>query len=190
MYEALRQAGINYQGLPASFENTGQKVRTTAAVLDGRLGNCLDLSVTYAACLEQAGLHPLIWLTRDHAFAGFLVEEERLGSAASTEANLLISMVESGKAVPVELTRIGPGAQSADFTAAVQLGVSPLPHERRTSCRASSTYTWRTAPASDRCPRRTRPTRRPTRLPLRRRPRSARSTCRPGLRRTKLREHR
>ncbi len=64
VYEALRQVGINYQGLPASFENTGQKVRTTAAVLDGRLGNCLDLSVTYAACLEQAGLHPLIWLTR------------------------------------------------------------------------------------------------------------------------------
>ncbi|MCU1658545.1 MAG: helicase, partial [Pseudonocardiales bacterium] len=123
VYEALRQLGIHYQGLPASFENTGQKVRTTAAVLDGLLGNCLDLSVTYAACLEAAGLHPLIWLTSTHAFAGFLVEEERLGAAAVTEANLLISMVESGKAVPVELTRIGPGAQTADFTTAVQAGL-------------------------------------------------------------------
>ncbi|MEU8209408.1 DUF4011 domain-containing protein [Micromonospora sp. NPDC049044] len=123
VYEALRQLEITYQTLPASFENTGQKVRTTAAVLDGRLGNCLDLSVAYAACLEAAGLHPLIFVSAGHAFGGFLLEEERLGSAAVTETNLLISMVDSGRAVPVELTRIGPGAQSATFTEAVRVGL-------------------------------------------------------------------
>ncbi|SNS94631.1 Part of AAA domain-containing protein [Asanoa hainanensis] len=123
VYEALRGIGIHYQGLPASFENTGQKVRTTAGVLDGRLGNCVDLSVTYAACLEQAGLRPLIWLTRGHAFAGFHLDEDRLDSTVVTEGNLLVSMVESGKAVPVELTGIGPGAESFDFGAAVEAGV-------------------------------------------------------------------
>ncbi|MEU4399633.1 DUF4011 domain-containing protein [Micromonospora orduensis] len=123
VYEALRQLEITYQTLPASFENTGQKVRTTAAVLDGRLGNCLDLAVTYAACLEGAGLHPLIFISEGHAFGGFLLEEERLGSAAVTERNLLISMVDSGRAVPVELTRIGPGARSATFTEAVRVGL-------------------------------------------------------------------
>ncbi|WP_203718370.1 DUF4011 domain-containing protein [Asanoa siamensis] len=124
VYEALRHAGIYYQGLPASFEQTGQKVRTTAAVLDGRLANCVDLSVTYAACLEQAGLRPLIWLTRGHAFAGFHLDEDRLSSTVVTEANLLISMVESGRAVPVELTGIGPGVESADFSAAVETGLT------------------------------------------------------------------
>ncbi|GGO31802.1 DUF4011 domain-containing protein [Micromonospora parathelypteridis] len=123
VYEALRQLEITYQTLPASFENTGQKVRTTAAVLDGRLGNCIDLSVTYAACLEAAGLHPLVFISEGHAFGGFLLEDERLGSAALTESNLLISMVDSGRAVPVELTRIGPGAQSATFTEAVRVGL-------------------------------------------------------------------
>ncbi|MEV1288777.1 DUF4011 domain-containing protein [Micromonospora sp. NPDC049679] len=123
IYEALRQLDITYQVLPASFEQTGQKLRTTAAVLDGRLGNCLDLSVTYAACLEAAGLHPLVFLTEGHAFGGFLLEEERLSSAAVTETNLLISLVESGRAVPVELTRIGPGTQTATFTEAVQAGL-------------------------------------------------------------------
>ncbi|RKN47727.1 DUF4011 domain-containing protein [Micromonospora endolithica] len=123
VYEALRRLGITYQTLPASFENTGQKVRTTAAVLDGRLGNCLDLSVTYAACLEAAGLHPLVFVGEGHAFGGFLLEAERLGSAALTESNLLVSMVDSGRAVPVELTRIGPGAQTATFTEAVRVGL-------------------------------------------------------------------
>jgi hypothetical protein len=71
VYEALRQIGLDYQELPPSFEITGQKVRTTTAVLQGRAGNCVDLAVTYAACLEAAGLHPLIWLTATHAFGGF-----------------------------------------------------------------------------------------------------------------------
>ncbi|MGV9805304.1 DUF4011 domain-containing protein [Micromonospora chersina] len=131
VYEALRQLEIIYQTLPASFENSGQKVRTTAAVLDGRLGNCLDLSVTYAACLEAAGLHPLIFISEGHAFGGFLLEEERLGAAAVTETNLLISMVDSGRAVPVELTRIGPGAQSATFTEAVRVGLGHFRGEGR-----------------------------------------------------------
>ncbi|HEY0699805.1 MAG TPA: DUF4011 domain-containing protein, partial [Micromonospora sp.] len=134
VYEALRQLELNYQSLPASFERTGQKVRTTAAVLDGGMGNCLDLSVTYAACLEAAGLHPLIWLATDHAFAGFLLEEERLGASTVTEANLLISMVESGRAVPVELTRIGPGAGGADFTTAVQAAMAHFRTVGHTPC--------------------------------------------------------
>lgn len=152
VYEALRQLEITYQTLPASFENSGQKVRTTAAVLDGRLGNCVDLSVTYAACLEAAGLHPLIFISEGHAFGGFLLEEERLGSAAVTETNLLISMVDSGRAVPVELTRIGPGAQSATFTEAVRVGLGHF-RGRVTACRASSTSTWLTVPGSGHCRR-------------------------------------
>ncbi|MGC9665903.1 DUF4011 domain-containing protein [Planosporangium sp. 12N6] len=124
VYEALRQLDIHYQSPPASFEHTGQKVRSTAAVLDGRMGNCLDLSVTYAACLEAAGLRPLIWLTTDHAFAGLLMADERLGDTAVTDTAALVSLVESGRAVPVELTGIGPGAASADFTAAVEAGLA------------------------------------------------------------------
>jgi hypothetical protein len=124
IYEALRRHGINYQALPASFEHTGQKVRTTSAVLSARLGNCLDLSVTYAACLEAAGLHPLIWLTRSHAFAGFLMTPQRLSAAAVTNNNRIIALIESGLAVPVELTTIGPGPQSADFAMAVQSAVT------------------------------------------------------------------
>ncbi|GAA1614333.1 DUF4011 domain-containing protein [Actinoplanes couchii] len=123
IYEALRQSGIHYRQSAASFEKSGQKIRTTAAVLEGRLGNCVDLSVTYAACLEQAGLRPLIWLLDGHAIAGFLTVEGHLPTAVITEANLLISMVESGRAVPVELTAVGPGTNSLDFPAAVQAGL-------------------------------------------------------------------
>ncbi|UOT04493.1 DUF4011 domain-containing protein [Rhodococcus opacus] len=102
VYESLRSRGIRYINPPASFERTGQKVRTTAQVLDEQFGTCIDLAVTYAACLEATGLHPLIFLTTEHAFAGFLREDKKLTHASVTEQNALVNLVESGIAVPVE----------------------------------------------------------------------------------------
>ncbi|MEY8040028.1 DUF4011 domain-containing protein [Saccharopolyspora cebuensis] len=126
VYEALRERAITYVGLPASFEDTGQKVRTTAAVLGDRIGNCIDLSVTYAACLEAAGLHPLIWMVRGHAFAGFFLNEERLAETVSSDPAQMINVVESSKAIAVELTAIGPGADSVGFAEAAKLGRAHL----------------------------------------------------------------
>ena len=102
VYEALRRRGIRYAGPPASFEQAGQKVRTTAQVLDQRLGTCVDLVVTYAACLEQAGLHPLLWLVEGHALAGYLRDGGTLGQTVVTEPNMMINLAESGQMVPVE----------------------------------------------------------------------------------------
>ncbi|MBY6414295.1 DUF3320 domain-containing protein [Rhodococcus sp. BP-252] len=102
IYEALRHQQIRYIDPPASFEDTGQKIRTTAQVLDERFGTCIDLAVTYAACLEAVGLRPVLWLTDGHAFAGFLRDESQLAHSTITEPNALINVVESGRVVPVE----------------------------------------------------------------------------------------
>jgi len=125
LYEALRARHIVY-ATSASFEDSGQKVRTTAEVLRDRLGNCIDLSVTFAACLEAAGLHPLIWMIEGHAFAGFFISEERLAQIVSTDPAHMINLVESGRAVAVELTAIGPGSGSAGFAEAALLGKTAL----------------------------------------------------------------
>ncbi|WP_037138715.1 DUF3320 domain-containing protein [Rhodococcoides fascians] len=102
IYESLRHQQIRYIDPPASFENTGQKIRTTAQVLDERFGTCIDLAVTYAACLEAVGIRPVIWLINGHAFAGFMREENQLAHSTITESNALINLVESGRVVPVE----------------------------------------------------------------------------------------
>ncbi|WP_229719161.1 DUF4011 domain-containing protein [Nocardia jinanensis] len=102
IYEALRTRQIRYINPPASFEDTGQKIRTTAQVLEQRFGTCIDLSVTYAACLEAAGLRPLVWLVEGHAFGGFLRNEVNLAHPSLTEQNALVNLIESGIAVPVE----------------------------------------------------------------------------------------
>lgn len=126
LYAALRDLKITYVELPPSFEDTGQKIRTTGSVLRDRLGNCIDLSVTYAACVEAAGLHPLIWFIGGHAFAGFFLNDDRLPEIVSLDPAQMINVVEADKAVAVELTRIGPGAESAGFAEATRLARGQL----------------------------------------------------------------
>lgn len=121
VYEALRRRTIRYIDPPASFEETGQKVRTSSQVLRERLGTCVDLTVTYVAALEQAGLHPLVWLIDGHAFAGYLSDATTLGQTVLTEPNAMINLVESGRAVPVEAAFYKEDEQGL-FAAAVAIG--------------------------------------------------------------------
>ncbi|MEK8226457.1 hypothetical protein NKG05_10855 [Oerskovia sp. M15] len=51
-------------------------------MLDERWGTCLDLACTYAAALEQAGVHPILAMVEGHAFAGFLTEDSQLPTIA------------------------------------------------------------------------------------------------------------
>ncbi|WP_067804336.1 DUF4011 domain-containing protein [Nocardia beijingensis] len=120
IYETLRAQRIRYITPPASFEATGQKIRSTAQVLEQRFGTCIDLSVTYAACLEAAGLRPLVWLLDDHAFAGFLSKETSLSHPSLTEQNALVNLVESGVAVPVEAVYYDESANGSFKNAVAQ----------------------------------------------------------------------
>ncbi|WP_082487021.1 DUF3320 domain-containing protein [Methylobacterium sp. Leaf89] len=66
---------------PARFEQAGQTVRGPGEVIEDRVGTCLDLSLLYAACLEQAGLNPVLVLTVGHAFVGVWLQDEGFASA-------------------------------------------------------------------------------------------------------------
>jgi len=126
IYESIHALGVTYISPPASFERTGQKVRTTEQVLAERFGTCIDLAVLYSACLEASGLSPVIFITRNHAFSGFYAGETYGERATIEQVNTLTNLVESGIVVPVELTGIGPGRASLDFAAASKTAVAYL----------------------------------------------------------------
>ncbi|MBX3215710.1 MAG: DUF3320 domain-containing protein [Labilithrix sp.] len=77
LYDTLQSFGVSYVGVPASFEAVGQKVRLAETVLRESLGNCLDITVLVASCLEQMGLSPLIVIQNGHAFPGVWLIDER-----------------------------------------------------------------------------------------------------------------
>ncbi len=75
IFHAIREQAIVYAEPPASFAHIGQRVRFAGDVLTQHIGTCIDLSVLYASCLEQAGLNPFIVFIQGHAFAGAWLED-------------------------------------------------------------------------------------------------------------------
>lgn len=97
VYAAVQSLGISYVNPPASFEAEGQKVRTPELVLGTRMGTCLDLALLAAAALEQAGLRPLLFLQRGHAFTGCWLERSQLPGPATDDASLITHCVRRGE---------------------------------------------------------------------------------------------
>lgn len=89
IYRAVGELGIQYISPPASFENSGQKVFFPAQIVTERFGTCLDLTLLFAACLERAGLHPLVLIHEGHAYAGCWLEERSFPDPAADGPDVL-----------------------------------------------------------------------------------------------------
>lgn len=115
IYDAARARDIRYSEPPASWGLAGQKVRTPAEVLEGRLGTCLDTTLTLAAALEEAGINSTLWLLDGHIFLGYWREPSSLDAPAQAEASEAINLVGLGKIGLVETTQMTGGAESVPF---------------------------------------------------------------------------
>lgn len=123
LYTALKERGITYAVPPASFEQTGQRVRLCDMVLGQGLGTCLDLTLLYAACLESVGLHPILIVTDGHIFTGVWLEERMFPECVQDDVSLITKRLASGinEIAVVETTGVTTGKQ-ASFDDARALG--------------------------------------------------------------------
>jgi hypothetical protein len=71
-------------------------VRTPHEVLVDRVGTCLDTTVVMAATLEQAGIHPQLWVLDGHAFVGYWREDQSLQVIVAEDASPLVNAVDLG----------------------------------------------------------------------------------------------
>ncbi len=135
IYQALRQVGISYVVSPPSFERTGQRVRMVPKVLGEKLGNCLDLSLLYASCLEAAGLHPILVLLKGHCMAGAWLARDCSAQPVGDDAAFLLSGAVSGVSdiAVIECTCIAQ-AQPVGFEQAADIAISELENEDRFEC--------------------------------------------------------
>ena len=118
---ALARRNITYVLPPASFERSGQKVRSPSDVMDRRVATCLDLSLLYAACAEQAGLNPLLVLVAGHAFVGLWLKDEDFSAAVVDDVQILRKRRSLDDIVFIETTVL-TAQPPARFAAAVQSG--------------------------------------------------------------------
>lgn len=89
IWTAVTGLGLSYAIPPASFERVGQKVRTPGAIVEGGIATCLDTALLFAAALEQAGLNPLLILTRGHAFTGVWLQPVEFANLLTDEGAAL-----------------------------------------------------------------------------------------------------
>lgn len=108
LYTATQATGVRYANPPASFETTGQRIRTPDQVLHG-LGTCLDLTVVMAALMEQAGLHPFLVVVEGHAFPGCWLQEFMLQDPTIDDAALISKRIRLGEAVVFDSSAIASG---------------------------------------------------------------------------------
>ena len=89
VWAAIARLNLSYALPPAGFEAEGQKIRAPGAILDGRVATCLDTALLFAACLEQARLHPVIILMKGHAFCGVWLRDISLPNLIADDAELI-----------------------------------------------------------------------------------------------------
>ncbi|MDP3337382.1 MAG: DUF4011 domain-containing protein, partial [Rhodoferax sp.] len=118
IWAAVLQRKLNYALPPASFEHTGQKVRSPSQVLDGGLATCLDLALLFAACLEQAHLNPLLVFTRGHAFVGVWLRDEEFSTAVVDDITAVRKRLKLQEMLVFETTLAAQG-QAVSFSQAI-----------------------------------------------------------------------
>lgn len=104
IWGAFTALQLDYALPPASFEFTGQKVRSPTQVLDSGLATCLDLALFCCAACEQAGLHPILVITRGHAFAGVWLRSEEFSTVLVDDITALRKRVKLNELVLFETT--------------------------------------------------------------------------------------
>ena len=118
IWAALVAHSIAYVLPPKSFERSGQMVRGPGDILSRKVGTCLDLTLLYASCLEQAGLNPVLALTEGHSFVGIWLVDEDFSGLVIDDPQMLRKRVQLEEMVVVETTLL-TGAHPARFKQAV-----------------------------------------------------------------------
>lgn len=125
IFAALQEWDVRYCEPPASFGESGQRVRFASEIKEHRLATCLDTSLLFAAALEQAGLRPFLFFHQGHAYAGCWLIEESLTETVTDDLQMIRKRVELDEILVFETTAVCSG-QRQNLGAAEKLARAHL----------------------------------------------------------------
>ena len=108
-YASIQMKNITYATAPAGFIHDGQKIRFVDEMLAVHMGNCMDMTLLYAACLEQMGLNPILVLVDGHIFSGVWLVNQNFPDSYTTDPTLIEKEIEMGNLIVVESTSMCSG---------------------------------------------------------------------------------
>ncbi len=95
IFGSIQKMDISYSECPASF-GIGQRIRLCETIAQYKLGNCVDLTLLYASCLEAVGIHTLIILKEGHAFIGYWLKNITLNETVSDDQSIITKRIAEG----------------------------------------------------------------------------------------------
>jgi len=130
MYCSLLEEQLAYHACPASFEESGQRIRLVDKVLGDKLGNCLDVSLLLCSCLESIGIRTVLILYRDHAMMGAWLHPESSVPMVGYDDSELMDCISVPQPEFVVLQAVGL-TQGTSFEEAVRQGEEYMASHRR-----------------------------------------------------------
>ena len=106
IYSTISAENLQYAEPPASFGTDGQKIRTADRILEGRVATCLDLTMLFCSCLEQAGLRPVVLFKEGHAWVGVWLHSACFPAPLLDDVQAVRKRVDSGEFLVFETTGI------------------------------------------------------------------------------------
>lgn len=99
LYEAISEQNITYCYPTSTLAKHGQKIRTCEELLSedrGKRGCCLDMAILMCSCLEAVGMHPLLILQDDHAFAGCWLVNDMFADSVNDDPSVITKRTAEG----------------------------------------------------------------------------------------------
>lgn len=127
IYSAIQSEAIVYSSLPPSYEERGQRLRLLTTIQQEKFGNCIDLSLLFAACLEAVDLNPILILVRGHAFVGCWLRDDKFPEIINEDKTAITKRLSKGirEIAAVEATTVCRG-NDIRFSDALNLGEARL----------------------------------------------------------------
>jgi len=128
IWSAVCKLDLTYSVPPASFEKQGQKVRLPSTILETRIATCLDTTLLFAACLEQAGLNSIVLFTEGHAFVGLWLNDEDFSTAVIFDGQAIRKRLQLKEMLVFETT-LSTHKPPAPFNLAIQEAIKHLKND-------------------------------------------------------------
>jgi very-short-patch-repair endonuclease len=106
IYSTIAAENLQYAEPPASFGTDGQKIRTADRILEGRIATCLDLTMLFCSCIEQAGLRPVVLFKEGHAWVGVWLHSACFPDPLLDDIQAVRKRIDSGEFLAFETTGI------------------------------------------------------------------------------------
>lgn len=129
IWSAATALGLNYVVPPASFEASGQKIRSPERIASERMATCLDSSLLLAAAFEAAGLNTAVLFSKGHAWIGVWLTKNDFGHLTESDAMTVRKAMAAREFIPLESTLL-TSRPSIGFEQAIEAGRDLLTETR------------------------------------------------------------